>query len=75
LLKQDLQLSRGASIVGLRELKASALSIAYALAAILFTLGQFSNELASELARQCKDRESQAGLKNNVFNRSSVSLD
>jgi hypothetical protein len=75
LLKRDLRLSRGASIAGLRELEASALSATYTLAAILFTWGQLLNESASELAQPLKDRELQAGLKNNEFNRSSVSLD
>jgi hypothetical protein len=73
--KWDFRSSREASIAGLRELEASALNTTYTLTAISFASGQLSNKSLSEPPRRRIDGEPQARLKNNEFNKSSVSLD
>jgi hypothetical protein len=75
LLKQDFRPPRGASIVGVRELKASALSATYTLAVTSLASGQSSNESASKLARGCEAGELRARLKNNESNSALVSID
>jgi hypothetical protein len=52
--KQDFQPPHGASIIGVWELEASALSSMYTIAAISLASGQSSNESASELAQGCE---------------------
>jgi hypothetical protein len=74
-LKQDSRPLHGASLAGLWELEASALSTTYTLAAISLTSGQFSSESASKLAWRREARELHVRPENNESNNASVSLD